>query len=222
MRVTYPQQPDSRSDPSPNPWSRPSDSEQQGQTSSPAVDPQPDAYQSTANDPAYQPPTNDPAAYQPSTYDPYQPSAYQQLPAYQQPSAYQASAADGYQASGYQPGAYPATPVYSPYGYPFAPPARPNNSMAVAALIIACLGVVGLCVYGLGGIVGTVGAILGHVARRQIRESGEAGDGLALAGIIVGWIATGVFVIAVSLLTIGIWSAFHSDATVDFMKLMVG
>ena len=33
-----------------------------------------------------------------------------------------------------------------------------------------------------------LGAILGHVARRKIRNSGEGGDGMALAGIIVGWI----------------------------------
>jgi hypothetical protein len=32
------------------------------------------------------------------------------------------------------------------------------------------------------------------VARRQIRESGEQGDGMALAGIIVGWITTGIAV----------------------------
>lgn len=63
-------------------------------------------------------------------------------------------------------------------------------------MIVSCLGALGLCAYGLGGWVGAIGAILGHVARRQIRDSGEAGGEMALAGIIVGWVATGLFVIA--------------------------
>jgi len=37
------------------------------------------------------------------------------------------------------------------------------------------------------------GLVLGIVARKQIRETGEEGDGLALAGIIVGGIATALF-----------------------------
>ena len=41
---------------------------------------------------------------------------------------------------------------------------------------------------------GPVGAIMGHIARRQIQERGEQGDGFALAGIIVGWVTTGIWV----------------------------
>jgi hypothetical protein len=54
--------------------------------------------------------------------------------------------------------------------------------MAIAALVCAVIGL------------GPIGAILGHVARKQIRETGEQGDGMALAGIIVGWITTGIVV----------------------------
>ncbi len=39
------------------------------------------------------------------------------------------------------------------------------------------------------------GLVLGIVARKQIRQTGEEGDGLALAGIIVGGIATALFVL---------------------------
>ena len=42
---------------------------------------------------------------------------------------------------------------------------------------------------------GPVGAIMGHIARRQIQERGEQGDGFALAGIIVGWVTTGIWVL---------------------------
>ena len=43
------------------------------------------------------------------------------------------------------------------------------------------------------------GLILGIVARKQIRETGEDGDGLALAGIIVGGIVTAIFVLFIVL-----------------------
>lgn len=84
-------------------------------------------------------------------------------------------------------GADPATgyttpqPAYA-YGTPmYASP--PTNSLAIASMIVAILGF------------GPIGAIMGHVARRQIRERGEQGDGFALAGIIVGWITTGIWVV---------------------------
>ncbi|MDP9429602.1 MAG: DUF4190 domain-containing protein [Actinomycetota bacterium] len=40
-----------------------------------------------------------------------------------------------------------------------------------------------------------VGLVLGIIARRQIRETGEQGSGLALAGIIVGGIGTALVVL---------------------------
>jgi hypothetical protein len=73
-----------------------------------------------------------------------------------------------------------------PYGYP---PASRTNALAVASLICSVAGVA-TCVSA------PVGAVLGHVARRQIRERGEAGDGLALAGIVVGWVLTGLLMLA--------------------------
>jgi hypothetical protein len=87
------------------------------------------------------------------------------------------------------------------YGDPYAhsphPPAgRPTDSLAIASLVVSCVATVGLCGYGLGGLLGVVGAILGHVARRRIRVSGAGGDGMALAGIIIGWIAAAVGVLA--------------------------
>ncbi|MCC3761906.1 DUF4190 domain-containing protein [Glycomyces sp. TRM65418] len=83
----------------------------------------------------------------------------------------------------YQP--YQAPPPYvpyPPYGYaPYRfPPPRPTNGMAIAAMVC---GIVGVC-----SIVGVLGIIFGMVAKRQIRESGDGGDGMATAGIVLGWI----------------------------------
>jgi hypothetical protein len=88
--------------------------------------------------------------------------------------------------AGYQ--AYPPPP----YGYGYAMPvAAPTNPLAITSLVLSCVGV-------MMGITAPIGAILGHVARRQIRQQGGQGDGLALAGIITGWIATGLWVLLIT------------------------
>jgi hypothetical protein len=71
--------------------------------------------------------------------------------------------------------------------------------LAIASMVTSLVGVVLLVCYGVGGIPGLIGAILGHVARRQIREREEGGDGMALAGVIVGWITVGISVIILAL-----------------------
>src|SRR5262245_39044121 len=84
------------------------------------------------------------------------------------------------------PAEYAVPPNYPP---PAGPPGmvapvyvvRKTNGLAIAALVCAVAGLA------------PVGAILGHVARRDIRLTGEDGDGLALAGIIVGGIFTGLW-----------------------------
>jgi hypothetical protein len=98
--------------------------------------------------------------------------------------------------------AYP-TPPYQhgyadPYGYPAYPVARPTEGMAIGALVVSCVGIVGVCGYGIGGLIGIVGAILGHVARRRIRTTGANGEGLALTGIIMGWIAAAIGLVFVA------------------------
>lgn len=81
------------------------------------------------------------------------------------------------------------TAAFAPYGYAGPPgyPVRPTNGLAVASLI---LGIVG------GGV---IAVILGHVAKSQIRRTGEAGDGMATAGLILGyfWLVIGLILIIV-------------------------
>ncbi|SNT61366.1 protein of unknown function [Asanoa hainanensis] len=105
---------------------------------------------------------------------------YPAAPAYPATPGY--PPAPGYPAPAGYPGSEYAAPVsaYPGYGYPAAPK---TNGLAIAALVCSLAGLV-TC------ISAPVGAILGHVARKQIRERGEGGDGMALAGIIVGWILT--------------------------------
>ena len=72
-----------------------------------------------------------------------------------------------------------------------AAPIRTTNGFAVAALIFGILG------WTMLPLLGSIGAIIfGHLARGQIRRAhgGQDGDGLALAGLILGWIAVSLAV----------------------------
>jgi hypothetical protein len=57
------------------------------------------------------------------------------------------------------------------------------NGLAIASLILSILGF------------SIVGAILGHVALSQIKRTNEAGSGLAIAGIILGWVSFAGFLL---------------------------
>ena len=109
--------------------------------------------------------------------------------AYGAPGSY---AQPGYPASGY-PGGYP-TP-----GYPMAGYAPRNNSKAVTALV---LGIAGLVVC---QILSIFAIIVGKEAEREIRYSGgtQTGEGLAMAGRILGWIGVLLlFVVVVAVFAI--------------------
>jgi DUF1707 SHOCT-like domain/Domain of unknown function (DUF4190) len=85
--------------------------------------------------------------------------------------------------SHYQAGGYPI-PVPS---YP--PQARPTNGLAIGSLVCALMGI------------SLPAVIMGHIARAQIADKHEGGDGLAVAGLVVGWLGmaawTLLFILAV-------------------------
>lgn len=70
-------------------------------------------------------------------------------------------------------------------------PGQPTNKLAVAAL--AC-GIGQLFFWSPAAIAAIV---LGHNARKQIRQTGEAGDGLARAGLILGYAGLGLTLLVV-------------------------
>ncbi len=115
--------------------------------------------------------------------------------------------------SGYaQQQPYPTSPGYAGYpGYPGYPapvmvPTQRTNGMAIASMVVSLVGLVSLPCYGVGGIViGLVGAILGHVGKRQATERGEGGGGMALAGIIVGWIAVAIGIVILAFFVFFVW-----------------
>ena len=94
----------------------------------------------------------------------------------------------------------PSRPAYRPEPVKAAPAAA-TSGLAIASLL---LGIGGLTIVPLVGSV--LAIIFGYMARRDIRSRrpGElTGDGMALAGIVMGWIAVGLAVLGL-LLGIGI------------------
>jgi len=57
-----------------------------------------------------------------------------------------------------------------------------TNTLAILALVFGIIG---------GGV---VPVILGHLARAQIRRTGEAGDGMAVAGLVLGYLGIAILV----------------------------
>jgi hypothetical protein len=94
-------------------------------------------------------------------------------------------------------------PAPSPYSAPAAPVGQKTNTLSIVALILGFLVPIG-------------GIITGHIALGQIKKTGEAGHGMALAGTIlgyvfsVGWIIFWIFyiVVIVSVASIGHYSTY--------------
>ncbi|GAA4556168.1 DUF4190 domain-containing protein [Planotetraspora kaengkrachanensis] len=78
-------------------------------------------------------------------------------------------------------------PPAGPYGH--RPPGGGTNGMAVAALVLAVVGLV-MC-----GIPSILGAVFGHVAMRQIRRTGEEGRGMAIAALVVSYAAVVIWIV---------------------------
>ncbi|MER5440754.1 DUF1707 and DUF4190 domain-containing protein [Streptomyces sp. NPDC002790] len=64
---------------------------------------------------------------------------------------------------------------------PMLPP--PTNGKAIGALVC------GVGTFFSAGVSAVPAVILGHMARKEIRERGESGDGMAVGGLVLGWLA---------------------------------
>jgi hypothetical protein len=83
-----------------------------------------------------------------------------------------------------------AVPGYAGPGS--AAPAGGTNGLAVASLVCSLL-------FFLWFIPSILAVVFGHVARRQIRDSmgRQGGGGLAMAGLVIGWIGVAVLAVIV-------------------------
>ena len=113
-----------------------------------------------------QQPGFDPHTGAPSGYG--QPQQYGQMVPYQQP-------------------AHSIQPLMQPM---YANPPARNNTMALMSLIFS---LVGLVLF--PGLLQLLALIFGIIGKKQIRETGESGAGMATAGIVISSIVLGLAVI---------------------------
>ncbi|WP_245850585.1 DUF4190 domain-containing protein [Mycobacterium angelicum] len=91
-------------------------------------------------------------------------------------------------------GGYPP-PAPGGYGYPppspgyLSPQVPPTNTMAIAALVSSLVG--WLC-FGIGAV---LGLIFGIISLNQIKQSGERGRGMAIAGIVISGCEIALFLV---------------------------
>lgn len=145
-----------------------------------------------------------PLPAQPFSYGAPYPPLYPYPAPYLPPYAQQFHAVPGYGLPGYPPG---RPGVAGPQGqYPYSsafvvPPAlQRTNGLAIAALVL------GLTEVWTMGLTSLPALICGIGARRQIRERGEAGSGMATTGIVLGALGVAFW----GLLLLVAIASFHS------------
>jgi len=130
-------------------------------------------------------PYQTPNPYGPPQYPPtapgYPASAPPAYPPYPQPPYGQQYG----QPYGQQP------PYGQGYGYPVAGPIAQTNTMAILSLVMAF-------------VFAPLGIVFGHIGKKQIRQSGEQGDGLATAGLILSYIFASAYLVFCALLVVGV------------------
>jgi Domain of unknown function (DUF4190) len=83
----------------------------------------------------------------------------------------------------------------------FYTPAPPTNAMAIVSLVLAFL-------------FWPLTIIFGHIALYQIRRTGERGRGLAITGLVIGYVFLGLIVFFLGIaFTIGVIHAAAPGAT---------
>lgn len=90
----------------------------------------------------------------------------------------------------------------NPNSYPAAPPApaapyAPYPAQKSGTNVLAIIALVGAFVFPLAGV------ICGHIALSQIKRTGESGRGLAIAGLIIGYVYIAFIVLAIILTVVG-------------------
>ena len=129
---------------------------------------------------------------------------------------------------GAYPGSYPPPPQYG--GYPASypppppqpysgftpPPTGPRNGLGIAALVIAIIGLV-FCWTVVGGVIlGLSAVIIGFVAQGRVKRGQATNGGVAIAGIVLGFLA-----IIVSLVFIPIWiGVFDEVGGTDYVDCL--
>jgi hypothetical protein len=90
-------------------------------------------------------------------------------------------------------GVLPAWPVAA-----YQAPAASTNSMAIASVVL------GVAEFFTVGLTAIPAVVCGHIARRQIRQTAERGDGLATSGLVLGYMAIIFWAVLIAATLVGV------------------
>jgi uncharacterized membrane protein len=93
------------------------------------------------------------------------------------------------------------SPAGPPMQYPRHYPHRGTNGLAIASFILSLAQPFAL------GLTTIPAVICGHLARREIRRTGEGGMGMATVGLTFGWIGVALMAIIAAAIIVGVASA---------------
>lgn len=106
------------------------------------------------------------------------------------------------------PGAYGTPPAYG-YAAPYAPPA-PTNGLAVTSMILGIAGLV--LIWVVVPLLASIAAVItGHIALGQCKRNPQLGGrGMAIAGLILGYIGVAglILIVALSIISFLFFGAF--------------
>ncbi|GMA28174.1 DUF4190 domain-containing protein [Arenivirga flava] len=108
------------------------------------------------------------------------------------------------------PYAQPEQPYASAPAYGYQQQGQKTNTLAIVSLIASLAGLI-------TGISAIVGIITGHIALSQIKKTGENGRGLALGGLITGYVLTALTIIGIIAAVVFFsWAATQPEFTYDY------
>jgi uncharacterized membrane protein len=90
-------------------------------------------------------------------------------------------------------GPLPAWPVLA-----HQPPPGDTNSMAIASMVL------GVAEFFTAGLTAIPAVICGHIARRQMRQTSQRGDGLATGGLVLGYMAIIFWAVLIAATLVGV------------------
>ncbi|MBU0705009.1 MAG: DUF4190 domain-containing protein [Chloroflexi bacterium] len=106
----------------------------------------------------------------------------------------------------------PSEGSYGVSGYQSQPPTNTKATISlIVGIVCLVLGLLSFCLVGACSMIFTVigaivGLILGYQARREIAGSGgtESGEGLATAGVVLGWVNASISLLLVVFLILAV------------------
>lgn len=97
-----------------------------------------------------------------------------------------------------------------------------TNGLAIAALVLGCIGFT-MCF-----VPSILAIVFGHVSKHQIDQSSgtQNGRGLAIAGIVLGWVGVGIALLVTAAMVIlaatGSGTGIDSDDGVETLRAIAG